>query len=107
MKTTKEQKSMRKVSVTLPTWIGQEEAQEEVLRDLRARTLLKMELYRSKMKLFEAKYETTFPRFQRRVEKHSNEDFDAWDDLIEWEAYYRGYQEWKKRRTELRQWSDT
>ena len=28
-------------------------------------------------------------------------------DLIEWEAYYRGYQEWKKRYTELQQWSGT
>ena|SRR5262245_52578066 len=96
---------MRKVTVALPTWVGKEEAQREVVRDLRARALLKMEFYRSKMKLFEARYATTFPRFQRRVEKSPKEDFTAWDDLIEWETYYRGYQEWKKRHTELRQWS--
>jgi hypothetical protein len=96
---------MRKVTVALPTWIGKEEAQEEVVRDLRARALLKMEFYRSRMKPFEAKYATTFPRFQRRVGKSPKEDFAAWDDLIEWEAYYRGYQEWKKRHAELRQWS--
>ena len=82
---------MRKVTVALPSWIGKEEAQEEVVRDLRARALLKMEFYRSKMKPFEAKYATTFFRFQRRVEKSLKEDFAAWDDLIEWEAYYRGY----------------
>jgi hypothetical protein len=41
------------------------------------------------------------------VEKSAKEDFDAWDDLIEWEAYYRGYQEWKKRYAELRKWLDT
>lgn len=98
---------MRKVTVTLPAWIGKEEAQEEVVRDLRARAMLKMEFYRSKMKPFEAKYATTFPRFQRRVEKSAKEDFAAWDDLIEWEAYYCGYQEWKKRHAELWQWSDT
>lgn len=98
---------MRKVTVTLPTWIGKEEAQEEIVRDLRARALLKMEYYRSKMKLFEAKYASTFPRFQRQVEKSSKEDFAAWDDLMEWEAHYRGYQEWKKRHAELRQWSGT
>ena len=96
---------MRKVTVALPTWIGKEEAQGEVVRDLRARALLKLEFYRSKMKLFEAKYATTFSRFQRRVEKASQEDPAAWDDLIEWEAYYRSYQEWKKRHAELRQWS--
>ena len=98
---------MRKVTVALPSWIGKEEAQEEVVRDLRARALLKMEFYRSKMRAFEVKYATTFPRFQRRVEKSKKEDFTAWDALIEWEAYYRGYQEWKKRHAELRQWSAT
>ena len=96
---------MRKVTVALPSWIGKEEAQQEVVRDLRARTLLKMEFYRSKMKLFEAKYATTFARFQRRVERASLEDPAAWDDLIEWEAHHRGYQEWKRRHAELRQWS--
>ena len=74
---------------------------------LRAHALLKLGFYRSKMKPFEAKYATTFPRFQRRVEKGAQENFAAWDDLIEWEAYYRSYQEWKKRYIELRQWSDT
>src|SRR5215471_8174448 len=98
---------MRKVTVALPAWIGKEEAQEEVVRDLRARAQLKMEFYRSKMKLFEAKYATTFLKFQRRVEKSPKEDFAVWDDLIEWEAFYRGYQEWKKHYTELQQWSAT
>jgi len=37
------------------------------------------------------------------VEKATQEEFAAWDDLIEWEACYRGYQEWTKRYTELRQ----
>jgi hypothetical protein len=41
----------------------------------------------------------------RQVEKSIKEVFAAWDDLIEWEVYHRGYQEWKKRHAELRQWS--
>jgi hypothetical protein len=98
---------MRKVTITLPSWISKEKAQEEVVQDLRARALLKMEFYRSKMKLFEAKYATTFPHFKRKVEKSAKEDFTAWDDLIEWEAYHRSYQEWKKRHTELQKWLDT
>jgi hypothetical protein len=98
---------VRKVTVTLPGWIGTEEAQEEVMRNLRSHALLKMELYRSKMQLFESKYGTTFTRFQRRVTTSAQEDFTAWDDLMEWEACYRAYQEWKKRHTELRRWSGT
>jgi hypothetical protein len=93
---------MKKVTIALPSWIGQDEVQDMVVRDLRANALLKLEFYRSKMKSFEAKYATTFPRFQRRVEKAAQEDLAAWDDFIEWEASYRGYQEWKKRHAELR-----
>lgn len=96
---------MRRVTIALPTWIGKEEAQEEVVRDLCARALLKREFYRSRMKPFEAKYATTFPRLQRRVAKSLPENYALWDDLLEWEAYYRGYQEWKKRHAELHQWS--
>jgi hypothetical protein len=103
----KELLPMKKVTIALPSWLGQGEAQAMVVRDLRAHALLKLEFYRSKMKPFEAKYATTFPRFRRRVEKATQEDFAAWDDLIEWEAYYRSHQEWKKRYAELRQWSDT
>jgi hypothetical protein len=98
---------MKKVTIALPSWIGQDEAQDIVVRDLRTHALLKLEFYRSKMQPFEARYATTFPRFQRRVTKAAQEDFAAWDDLIEWEAYYRGYQEWKKRYAELQQWSGT
>ena len=98
---------MKKVTIALPSWISKDEARDVVMRDLRTHALLKLEFYRSKMKPFETRYAATFPRFQRRVEKTPKEDFAAWDDLIEWEAYYRGYQEWKKRYAELRQWSDT
>ena len=98
---------MQKITIALPSWIGPGEAQDLVMRDLRAHALLKLEFYRSKMKPFEAKYTTTFPRFQRRVATAAEEDCVAWDDLIAWETYYRNYQEWKKRYTELRQWSDT
>src|SRR5438874_12204503 len=98
---------MKKVTITLPSWIAQDEAQDMVVRDLRAHALLKLEFYRSKMKPFEAKYTTTFLQFQQRVEKGAEEAFAAWDDLIEWEACYRSCQEWKKRYAELRQWSRT
>jgi hypothetical protein len=98
---------MRKVTVALPTWIGKEEAQEEVVSDLRARALLKMEFYRSRAKPFEVKYGLTFSRFRRLVEKAAREDPAAWDDLVEWEAYHRGYVEWRRRHAELRRWSAT
>ena len=86
---------MKKVTIALPSRIGKGEAQDIVVCDLRARALLKLKFYRRTVKPCEARYATTFPRLQRRVEKAPKEDFAAWDDLIKWEAYYRGYQEWK------------
>jgi hypothetical protein len=80
---------MKKVTIALPSWIGKDEAQDIVVCDLRARALLKLKFYWSTVKPFEARYATTFPRLQRHVEKAPKEDFAAWDDLIEWEAYYR------------------
>ena len=44
---------MKKVTITLPSWIAQDEAQDMVVRDLRTHALLKLEFYRSKMKPFE------------------------------------------------------
>jgi hypothetical protein len=41
---------MKKVAITSPSWIGQDEAQAIVVRNLRAHALLKLEFYRSKMK---------------------------------------------------------
>jgi hypothetical protein len=77
------------------------------VRTLHARALLKMEIYRSQMKALKAKYGTTFSRFPRGVTKSAQENFTAWDDLLEWQACYRAYQQWRKRHTELRRWAGT
>jgi len=84
---------MRRVTVALPAWIGREEAQAEVVRDLCTRALLKVELYRSKTKPFEAKYRATFARFRRHVEKGRREDCAVWNDLLQWEAAYTAHRE--------------
>ncbi len=98
---------MRKVMVALPAWISRDEAQAEVVRDLRARALLKVELYRSKMQPFEAKYGMTLARFRQHAEKGSQENCAAWDDFLEWEAAHAAHREWKKRYSELRRCKDT
>ena len=46
---------MKKVTIALPSWISKDEAQDVVIRDLRAHALLKLEFYRSKMKPFETR----------------------------------------------------
>lgn len=40
------------------------------------------------IKLFEKKYGLTFHEFEKQVSKES-EDFEKWDDYIEWKAYHK------------------
>ena len=42
-----------------------------------------------KIKLYEKKYGQTFDEFEIRSKQSGNENFEEWDDLIEWEAYTR------------------
>ena len=40
-----------------------------------------------KIILFEKKYGQTFEEFEEKNKQRENEDFEEWDDLIEWQAY--------------------
>ena len=37
--------------------------------------------------LYEKKYGQTFTEFEEKNSQQENEDFEEWDDLIEWQAY--------------------
>lgn len=92
---------MHKVMLEVPTWMGPEETKSELRRFLSEKALLKMEYYRSRMQPFERKYGLPFPEFKKQVEASSEEEFESWDDLIEWEAYYRAHEQWVQRYGEL------
>ena len=64
--------------------------------------LMKVEYYRSLMKPFERKYSKFFKDFMKTIESSKEESFQAWDDLIEWEAYFRAYEEWTRKYEELK-----
>lgn len=95
---------MTTLTVKIPSWVKKEEAQEDFLRNLMGKALLKMEFYRSRMKPFELKYHISFPEFQQRVQTAKEENFAEWDDLIEWEAYQAAFAKWEERYEELEKW---
>ncbi len=95
---------MTTLTVKVPSWLKKEQAQEEFIKSLMGKALLKMEFFRSKMKPFEIKYKLTFPDFQKRIEASSKENFEEWDDFIEWEANYTAFAKWEERYLELKQW---
>lgn len=41
---------------------------------------------KEKIRLFESKYKCPFEQFENKM-KEDTEDFDKWDDYIEWKAY--------------------
>lgn len=44
-----------------------------------------------KIILFEKKYGQAFNEFESKIKQKENEDFQEWDDLIEWQAYTNFY----------------
>lgn len=42
-----------------------------------------------KLRFLERKYNQTWDVFSQEVESASEEDFEQWDDYIEWKAYVR------------------
>ena len=98
---------MKKIAVEVPSWIVETEVREKFLHFLMTEAQMKSEYYRSLMKPFERKYYSSFPDFKKQVESSDHESFEAWDDLIEWEAYYRIHKEWAKKYEELKNvWSN-
>ena len=93
---------MKEIILEIPSWIGEAEARKEFFRFLISEALMKIEYYRSLMKPFECKYTISFTDFKKQIESSKHEDFQAWDDLIEWEAYFRAHEEWTKKYEELR-----
>lgn len=42
-----------------------------------------------KLRLFERKYQTSLDEFSVALKASDQEDFEAWDDYMEWKAYRR------------------
>lgn len=45
-----------------------------------------------------------FEDFRSKVEAAEKEDFEKWDDYIEWKAYFTAYNYWKSIHEESSRW---
>jgi hypothetical protein len=45
------------------------------------------QVLQEKIRLFEKKYITDYQSFEQNIAQASTENFEAWDDYIEWKAY--------------------
>ncbi len=67
-------------------------------------SLSKMKESESAMQGFEKKYGLEFEDFELQIKSAVKEDFEKWDDYIEWKAYSKSYIYWKSIHEESSQW---
>lgn len=67
-------------------------------------SLSKMKEYELAMKEFEKKYSQTFEDYEQTLKAAEKEDFEKWDDYIEWKAYFSTYSYWKSVHEESSRW---
>ena len=49
--------------------------------------LAELRLLSDKIALFEKKYKTTLSEFENKIKTQKEENFEMWDDFIEWKAF--------------------
>ena len=67
-------------------------------------SLSKMKEFESSMQEFETKYGIVFEDFEQQIKSSEIEDFEKWDDYIEWKAYSKAYNYWKSAHGEISPW---
>jgi len=46
---------------------------------------------KDKLDLYKKKYTSDFLSFEKKVKNASKEDFEKWDDYMEWKSFYKAY----------------
>lgn len=64
--------------------------------------LSKRQELKDKINAFEDKYHTDLQTFEAQLESSSVENFEAWDDLIQWKAYHQFLLEIETKITDIR-----
>ncbi|PIU55944.1 MAG: hypothetical protein COS87_03640 [Chloroflexi bacterium CG07_land_8_20_14_0_80_45_17] len=76
-------------------------SREEIRQYEKLKTISEMALVKEKLGLLERKYHCTFPEFEEKTRGKEKEDFEAWDDYIEWKAYDKTLQELEAKTKEI------
>jgi hypothetical protein len=64
--------------------------------------LSQKQIYQEKISFLEKKYDLDLATFEGKVENSAIENFEAWDDLIEWKAYSQFLSEINTKITDIR-----
>ena len=78
---------------------------DEVKEYKKLKLISEMIPIKERIKLFENKYDSNFLKFEKKV-KQQPENFNLWDDYIEWKAYQTKFEEIKEKIGEIKNAKD-
>lgn len=64
---------------------------------MKMKFITEMTLVREKLGLFEKKYHCDFSQFEDEIKSAQKENFERWDDYMEWKAFHKKYNKLKER----------
>lgn len=88
------------VIIKAPGWV----AKDDVLSLLRQDLQMKLAYHQSHCRIFEQKYQKTFAEYDTALRAEKQEDFQQWEDYMDWEAADGARQEIERRLQELAAW---
>jgi hypothetical protein len=68
-------------------------SKDEIKNYEKLKIISQIALVKTKIELFEKKYDCSFKNFYEKIKKTEHEDFEKWDDYIEWKAYVESLQD--------------
>ena len=74
---------------------------KEVIEYKKLEIISQIASIKSKIELFESKYGCKFEDFEKKLKEKQDEDFEEWDDYIEWKAYVRTLEELREKLKEI------
>ncbi len=92
----------KELKIKLPSDLTESISEKEVISMIMDMAISKAEYYRSRCKEMEEKYGSDITSFKKKIEEADKEMFSEWDDLIIWEGYELGYNEWERKYEELK-----
>ena len=76
-------------------------SKDEIKEYEKLKIISQLAMAKGKIELLEKKYRCSFNEFDKIIKRKKSEDFNAWDDYIEWKAYIKTIEELKQKIKEI------
>ena len=93
---------LKEIKIKLPVAVADAFPERDIIKLMLDISLNKTDFYGSRCKQFEALSKGSFAAVSKRIQKKKREDFKGWDDLLVWEGYEIGREEWARKYRELK-----